>query len=191
MRALYLLRHGVTEANERRLYCGSTDLTLSAQGEAMARECAIVRPLPECELYVSSGMKRANETLAILTGHVADRILPELCEMDFGRFEMLDYNTLCDDADYLKWIGADGESFLCPGGESTLIFRRRVLSGGHTLLVWPWDSAVVVCHGGVIVQLMQAWFPSENRHYYQWQPTACHGWLVTFDNQTPVCYKAV
>ena len=31
---IYLIRHGKTEANERRLYCGSTDLPLSRQGAA-------------------------------------------------------------------------------------------------------------------------------------------------------------
>lgn len=29
---LYLIRHGKTEANERHLYCGSTDLPLSNAG---------------------------------------------------------------------------------------------------------------------------------------------------------------
>ena len=29
---IYLIRHGKTEANARGLYCGSTDLPLSAEG---------------------------------------------------------------------------------------------------------------------------------------------------------------
>ena len=29
---IYLIRHGKTLANERKLYCGSTDLSLSEQG---------------------------------------------------------------------------------------------------------------------------------------------------------------
>ena len=31
---IYLIRHGKTEANERHLYCGSTDLSLSDTGRA-------------------------------------------------------------------------------------------------------------------------------------------------------------
>ena len=31
---ILLLRHGLTEANERHLYCGSTDLPLSQIGRA-------------------------------------------------------------------------------------------------------------------------------------------------------------
>ena len=52
MRALYLLRHGVTEANEKRLYGGSTDSPLSENGRRMAREIAVSRPLPVCDIYL-------------------------------------------------------------------------------------------------------------------------------------------
>ena len=31
---IYLIRHGKTEANEKHLYCGSTDLPLSEAGKA-------------------------------------------------------------------------------------------------------------------------------------------------------------
>ena len=30
--SIYLIRHGKTEANEKHLYCGSTDLPLSEKG---------------------------------------------------------------------------------------------------------------------------------------------------------------
>ena len=35
---IYLIRHGKTEANERHLYCGSTDLPLSDAGIAEQKE---------------------------------------------------------------------------------------------------------------------------------------------------------
>ena len=35
--SIYLIRHGKTEANEKRLYCGSTDLPLSEKGRAELR----------------------------------------------------------------------------------------------------------------------------------------------------------
>ena len=34
---VYLIRHGKTEANEKRLYCGRTDLPLSEQGREEVR----------------------------------------------------------------------------------------------------------------------------------------------------------
>jgi len=191
MRALYLLRHGITEANEKRLYGGSTDSPLSEGGRAMAREVAASRPLHDCDIHVSSGMARANETLEILTVHKPDFILPEFREMDFGRFEMLGYETLRHDADYQRWIGDESGTVPCPGGESTGAFRQRVLSGGKTLLALEWKTALVVCHGGVIVNLMGAWFPGEDRGFYEWQPSACGGWLVTFEQDRPLHFESV
>lgn len=191
MRVLVLLRHGMTEANERRIYCGSTDLPLSDDGRAMAREIAAQRPLPACELYVTSGMVRADETLEILTGHKADRVMPAFSEMDFGRFEMLGYETLRHDPDYQRWINDTGGGVPCPGGESTGAFRQRVRSGGNELLEMQWETALVVCHGGVIVNLMEGWFPLEARGFYEWQPAACKGWRVLFDHGLPIRFEPI
>ena len=191
MRTLYLLRHGITEANEKHLYGGSTDSPLSENGWRMAREIAVSRTLPNCDICVSSGMTRANETLAILTGRSPDLILSELSEMDFGQFEMLGYETLRHIPDYQRWVGDDSGAFPCPGGESTGAFRKRVLAGGEALLALDWGMALVVCHGGVIVNLMGAWFPAENRGFYEWQPAACGGWRVEFDGRTPIRFEPI
>ena len=191
MRVLVLLRHGMTEANERRIYCGSTDLPLSDDGRAMAREIAVQRPLPACELYVTSGMARADETLEILTGHKADRVMSAFSEMDFGSFEMLGYETLRHDPDYQRWINDTGGIVPCPGGESTGAFRQRVRSGGNELLEMQWRTALVVCHGGVIVNLMEGWFPLEARGFYEWQPAACKGWRVLFDHGLPIRFEPI
>ena len=191
MRMLYLLRHGMTKANERRLYCGRTDLPLSEGGREHAREMARRRLLPDCDLYLSSGMARADETLLILTGHRADRVLSALSEMDFGRFEMLDYDTLKQDADYRRWIEDATGRVACPGGESAEAFRCRVLSAGEGLLALAWESALVVCHGGVIVSLMSEWFPSPERGFYEWQPRACEGWRVSFEQRRPIRFEPV
>ena len=57
---IYLIRHGKTEANEKRQYCGSTDLPLSEAGKEelgqLHYEINNVR-------FLTSGMKRTNETL--------------------------------------------------------------------------------------------------------------------------------
>ena len=65
--SIYLIRHGKTEANEKRLYCGRTDLSLSAAGR---EELLSVRYDITPERFVTSGMKRTDETLQILFGNV-------------------------------------------------------------------------------------------------------------------------
>ncbi len=193
MRTLYLLRHGPTEANERHLYCGRMDLPLSPAGRALARETAARRPLPACDLYVASGLRRANETLSLLAGRAPEIEIAELREMDFGAFEMRGYEELKDDADYRRWIeDCTGPGVVpCPGGESAAQFNARVLEGGEKLLALEWSAALAVVHGGTIVRLMAEWFPGEGKGFYDWQPEYCRGWRVTFDGATPVEYESI
>ena len=190
MRTLILLRHSLTAANEGRLYCGRTDLPLSPAGRALAQQTRTSRTLPKCDLYISSGMARAEETLALLTGRRADCALPDLREMDFGTFEMRSYDEMLADGDFVRWIEDAIGDVRCPGGESRNAFRRRVLNGGAALLALPFVRAMVVCHGGVIVNLMETWFPDVHRHFYEWQPAACRGYRIAVDS-VPVDFEEI
>ena len=67
---ILLLRHGITEANEKHLYCGSTDLPLSPAGRAALRRQEM--PAPGTR-FITSGMRRCNETLEALFGTVPMR----------------------------------------------------------------------------------------------------------------------
>ena len=189
MRALYLIRHSLTEGNARRLYYGRTDLPLTEEGRLLAlrRRGAV----PDCDVCVSSGMLRADETLELMTGRKPDRVLPELREMDFGAFEMRSYEQLKDEPDYIRWIEDETGDVGCPGGETPNAFAARVRTGGARLLRLPQASAVVVCHGGVIVKLMQAWFPRVERHFYQWQPGPCAGYRIAVEGGAPVQFEEV
>ena len=60
---IYLIRHGKTEANERRLYCGSTDLSLSESGR---EELNDIHYDIQNVHFLTSGMKRADETMELL-----------------------------------------------------------------------------------------------------------------------------
>lgn len=103
---LTLIRHGMTEANEKRLYCGSTDLPLSAAGRAALHH--LPPPEPGTRL-ISSGMRRCNETLKALFGDVPYEIEPDLREIDFGDFEGKSYNMLRNDPAYQAWLTGDNE----------------------------------------------------------------------------------
>ena len=189
MNTLYLLRHSLTEANERRLYGGSTDSPLTERGRALA--LARRGAVPPCDVCITSGMARASETLWLMTGREPDLVLPGLREMDFGEFEMQPYAVLKDIPEYIRWIEDDTGEVRCPGGENMNAFRARVLADGARLLALEQDTACVVCHGGTVVRLMSAWFPGEPRNFYEWQPAACGGWRVTFDGETPLGFDGL
>lgn len=175
---LYLIRHGRTEANEKWLYCGSTDLCLSKSGEESLRE--IGYDLPEDCIYLTSGMKRTEQTLQILFGAVEHTIDKRFKEVDFGIFEMKSYESLKDDMQYQAWISGDNEKNIPPNGESGEQMKKRVLEG---LLELQKETKpiVLVAHGGVIVAIMEHLFPNENKNRYLWQPRPGHGYLISKD----------
>lgn len=171
---IYLIRHGKTRANEAHLYCGSTDLPLSEAGKAeLVKLHYGVTP----ERFLTSGMRRTNETLQILFGDVPFTPVPEFREVDFGAFEMHSYEELRENADYQRWITGDNEKNVPPGGESGARMTARVTAAFSALRQLPGDT-VLVTHGGVIAAIMAFCFPKENKTRYQWQPAPGHGYVL-------------
>ena len=176
---LILLRHGVTEANEKHLYCGATDIGLSAAGQAalLLRKKETSYPDITGMRVLTSGMKRCEETLSLLYGDVPHTTDAAFREMDFGAFEMRSYEELKDDPAYQAWIAGDNEANVAPGGESGQIMTRRVLDGLERLLADARDT-LLVTHGGVIAATMAYLFPEENKNRYEWQPAPGGGYVI-------------
>ncbi|MBR2310438.1 MAG: histidine phosphatase family protein [Oscillospiraceae bacterium] len=169
---IYLIRHGKTEANEKWLYCGSTDLPLSERGREELRGLSYdiknVR-------FISSGMKRTNETLEILFGEVPYGEDPGFREVDFGLFEMHSYHELKDTPEYQRWCTGDNEANVPPDGESGLQMRKRVLEAFSGIR----EDTCLITHGGVIAAIMEHLFPEENKNRYEWQPKNGHGYRIS------------
>lgn len=176
---LILFRHGKTLANERHLYCGSTDLPLSDTGIRELRALRVSGSLPTLRGYqiITSGARRCNETLFELYGPLPFSTDPAFREMDFGDFEMRSYEELKTDPKYIAWIAGDNDSNVAPDGESGAIMRSRVLKALNRLLSQDHPTALFT-HGGPIAAIMQYLFPGERKTLYQWQPTPGHAHLV-------------
>ena len=173
---LYIIRHGMTEANEKRLYCGNTDLPLSEKGRNCLAVLKDMHTYPAAAMYITSSLTRASETLHILYDRKPDLIMEEFNEMDFGKFEMKSYEELMDEPAYQRWING-GRSVVCPRGESREIFENRVMAGLNKLFLLNAESIVMVCHGGVIVSIMERLFQGEEK-FYQWQPDFGRGYTL-------------
>ena len=182
MSAVYLIRHGKTEANERHLYCGSSDLPLSKTGVAELNKLTY---RIENARFITSGMKRTEETLEILFGAVSHSSEPRFREMDFGLFELHSYEELKDEPAYQAWISGDNEDKTAPGGESGVQMQKRALEAFSELRE-DGQNVVVITHGGVIAAIMAHLFPGENKNRYQWQPDPGHGYVVFHDRYQPM-----
>ena len=189
---IILIRHGKTDANERRLYCGSTDLPLSENGVVGLRQLLDSHTYPDVAgmRVCTSGMLRADQTLSAIYGPAIHDTIPGLRELDFGKFEMHSYDELKEDPDYLAWITDDSGETRCPGGESSAIFKKRVFEAFDEL-VNNEDSAVVVCHGGVIAEIMARLFPDSGKNFYEWQPSAGCGYAISFSGTIPKSFTQI
>ena len=169
---IYLIRHGKTEANEKHLYCGSTDLSLSEAGKEELRKLHYdiknVR-------FLTSGMKRTNETLRILFGEAPFDVDPRFREVDFGIFEMYSYEQLKDTPTYQEWLTGDNDFNIPSHGESGVQMKKRILEAFSDIK----EDTCIVTHGGVIAALMEHLFPEENKNRYEWQLKNGCGYIIT------------
>ena len=191
---IYLLRHGKTSANEKGIYCGSTDIPLSVLGKNNLQVAKPYLGQDQEIVCFHTGLKRTIETLAILHPQQEGIAIEELKEYDFGAYEMRGYEELKKEADYVAWITDEIGSVCCPGGESKLIFKDRIQKGlekvVEEILKKEKEVGVVVCHGGTIAYLMEHFFPHQ-KNYYEWQPQPGEGYLISVHNKQIVQYQGL
>ncbi len=190
---LHMIRHGLTAANEKHLYCGITDVPLCERGKQLLGELKRQITYPNAECFFVSGLTRAVETLNILYDNPQYHVISDLSEMNFGEFEMHSYEQLKDLANYQAWL-SDIDNYIIPGGESNVIFTQRIARGLADILRQceenDIDSAVLLTHGGVIATLMMRLF-DEGRNYFEWQPVGGKGYSVLFDDGHAVSYRKI
>lgn len=189
---LYLIRHGLTLANQRRLYYGTTDLPLCPEGVQgiLERKARGLYPAPEGLRLYTSGLLRTEQTLSLIYGDHPRRALPGFAEMHFGDFEMKSYEELKNQPAYLRWIEDESGTVSCPGGENNNQALARFVAALKHLREMNQD-ALVITHGGVIARLMGRLFPGEPRHFYQWQPRAGEGYRIDWDHQGQVAFQVI
>jgi len=192
---IHLIRHGRTQENENRLYCGQTDFPLSESG---AEELATFRNQgiypPPADLFFTSGLLRTEQTLDILYGKVCRIHVPGIAEYKFGLFEMKSYDELKYREDYQAWITDETGDAECPDGESKNRFVRRVVEGYSGIIDKVLQSgsasAFVSCHGGAIACIMENLYPN-TQNFYEWQPKPGRGYTLTYISGRLHIYKKI
>ncbi|MBC5580958.1 histidine phosphatase family protein [Anaerofilum sp. BX8] len=152
---LYLLRHGLTEANFNGVYAGSgTDLPLSDEGAAQLDRLREDFEYPRAGLVFVSPLLRARQSADILYPGVRQIGIEDLREIHFGEFEGKTVEQLQQDPVYHRWLDP-AQQLTPPGGESGAAFAQR--AGGvleklcEYMVRSDTPEAAVVTHGGLIM----------------------------------------
>lgn len=176
--AITLLRHGLTEANERKEYLGWTDSPLSERGHSEINQ--LKAGFQEYERVISSDLQRCVETAKLLFPTVSLQTNHAFREMNWGSWEGKTYEQLKEEASYQKWLNKPMEAPI-PDGESYSIFSERVESGWRQLMSQTFENIAIVTHGGVIRELLVRYAPEE-KLFWDWSIPHAGGYQLVWES---------
>jgi broad specificity phosphatase PhoE len=161
-RRLWLVRHGLTEWNAQRRFCGHSDIPLSARGRVQARWLARQLQEEAISTLCTSDLVRARETAEIIASQntqvVQVRVSAGWREIDFGAWEGLTYAEIAEQCKDQLGFFTDPEQCSPPGGESLAHMLQRV-HAELAAIACSGDSpidgdVVIVSHGGPLRVLL-------------------------------------
>lgn len=148
---LLIIRHGQTEWNLKKKYCGFTNIGLNATGRKQVMQLRKTLKNYTIDKIYASDRKRAIQSAKILFSKRKIEIVPDLKEMGFGIFEGLSYKEIMKKYGklYSKWLNKP-YSVALPKGESLKILEKRVVKAIKKIVSLNKDKTIaIVCHGGV------------------------------------------
>lgn len=152
-----VIRHGQTEANEKGVYIGNTNLPLSQKGAGEL--CAKMDEFdyPAVHRVYSSPLKRCTETADILFPCTEISIADDLRELDMGEFENKSVDELIDRRDYKEWLRG-GRDSRPPQGESLDEMTARTYTALHNIIMDMMNDGLTHCaiitHAGIISNML-------------------------------------
>ncbi len=159
---LFLVRHGATEWSVSGRHTGRTDIPLSPEGEAEARNLGPLLRSLHPHLVLSSPFSRARHTAELAGFGETLRIDPDLAEWDYGRYEGRTTLDICRETP--GWdLFRDGT----PEGESLSDVTRRVRRVLAKLEETGQD-ALLFAHGHLLRVLVANWLrlPSDSARHF-------------------------
>ncbi|WMJ76304.1 MULTISPECIES: histidine phosphatase family protein [unclassified Sedimentibacter] len=149
---IYLVRHGESEANINKKFCGITDVKLSLRGKEQAALAGRRLKHENISNIYASPLIRASITAKIIGSEIGfeeSKIKTERClaEVNFGLFENMTWEEIT--ASYVKeaedWMAVQ-HKFKFPQGESYTDIIARISEFIDNV---P-DNSLIVTHFGVI-----------------------------------------
>lgn len=177
----FLVRHGLTLANEEHRYLGKTDEPLSERGICEIRQKVVYFSKNMPELVFTSPMQRCVQSARILFPDVNIVEISQWGEIDFGIFEYKTHAQLDGNPRYQAWIDSGG-TIPFPGGESREEFVLRCVQGMEQAVKILCQrefkgitKVAAVVHGGTIMALLSSYCGGD---YFDYQVENADGYHV-------------
>lgn len=158
---LYLIRHGETAANQKKVFQGWLDLPLNQTGQNQAIWLAErLQNLQFSKIYYSP-LLRAEQTAELIREKIKISLEmaaePALKEINFGQWEGMSSQKIQETSPdkYQNWL-ADWQRYTLPEGESCQEMYQRVTSWLSKAIETHLqnEKLLIVTHEGVILQMI-------------------------------------
>jgi alpha-ribazole phosphatase len=182
---LILIRHGETDWNLKRKYCGFLDIGINEEGKKQARKLYERLKEEKIQKVYSSDRKRTIQTAKIIFKKIKIEKIPDLREMHFGIFEGLTYRQIMKRYPlvYKKWL-KDPYDTAIPEGEELREFKKRIVRAFKEIIALNKNKTVaVVAHGGVISAFLNHILKSKN--FWDHLPNSSSLSIVEYKNGKP------
>jgi len=168
MTKIYLIRHGQTDFNLHRRYCGWTDIDLNNQGRLQAEKLVAQFETIDIDIVCASHLKRAVQTARIIFQHQDLYLESDFAEMNFGILEGITADeAMAKFPDiYDTWVHSPWEVTL-DAGESFQEFAQRVRRGFSLLLSrYKGKAIALVSHAGPIRLMLCDYFKRPQEDFW-------------------------
>lgn len=181
---LIFVRHGETDLNLARKYCGQLDVGLNEHGVQQMELLREKLDSYSIDLVITSDLLRAHQSAEILTDVKAFGF-PAFNEMDFGDFEGYTYQEISAKFP-LDWDNYcnNWQTAIFPNGESFPIFYDRVIAAFmEEWKKWQqFDTVLFVGHLGVLRVI--ALFLQKQKITFYWDNDFKQGTYSLWDNES-------
>ena len=173
---LYIVRHGKTELNVKKIYGGRIDIELLDEGRCEARKVREKLKNVKFDVIISSPLKRAIETAKIISN---EKIIidPRIIERDNGDFEGKPKSIVPSDFDFNN---PNEHRF---NVENIKEFRGRINSFLNDILEkYSNKNVLITTHAGVMIYI-KCFFEGEpkDNDYDSYKPD--NGEIFIYDNK--------
>jgi broad specificity phosphatase PhoE len=155
-----LVRHGVTEYNTTRKFCGVTDIDMSQDGYQQIEKIRDRLATQKIDAVLCSDLKRARISAEIITAgrNLEIKAVPELREMDYGLAEAMTWEQISQNYPEVTECMINRDPQLnFPEGESFAELSTRIKKIAGVLLNYPPEQTIlVVGHSGPLGVLICA-----------------------------------
>ncbi|MFH1507550.1 MAG: histidine phosphatase family protein [Candidatus Omnitrophota bacterium] len=189
MTRLVLIRHGASEWNRDRRYCGHRDIGLSNEGKSQVKLLSNRLNAVKFDKIYCSDRKRAIQSARILFKQARIISKQDLREISFGVLEGLEHEEImekCADT-YKKWLKDPFKNNI-PNAEPMNIFKKRVENAMWNITRCNSGKTIaVVCHGGVIGIFVKG--ISKSKNFWRCVPSPASITMVEYKEDKPILKK--